>query len=163
MKRGGGICLVVAVLLSGCSVIQDKPVNTYDLAVMQHLQQQKNWSFEGRLSLVDDKESVSVSILWRHVDGQDDIELVGPLAQGRVKISVAATQVVVDDGENRNVFQGDADDVVAEQLGRRWLGCDLSAEYNSWAADRLRHVPSRSEEQWIQLDRANAKRRESIR
>lgn len=53
--------------------------------------------------------------------------------------------------------------VVAEQLGRRWLGCDLSAEYNSWAADRLRRVPSRSEEQWVQLDRANAKRRESIR
>ena len=53
--------------------------------------------------------------------------------------------------------------VAAEQLGRRWLGCDLSAEYNEWAAQRLRSVPQKCVADWIALDRETALRRESIR
>ncbi len=53
--------------------------------------------------------------------------------------------------------------VVAEQLQRVWLGCDLSAEYNSWAIDRIDHVIPRTIDQWTAFDRENAKRRESIR
>lgn len=53
--------------------------------------------------------------------------------------------------------------VVAEQLQRIWVGCDLSAEYNSWAIDRIDHVIPRTIDQWTAFDRENAKRRESIR
>lgn len=53
--------------------------------------------------------------------------------------------------------------VAAEQLGRHWLGCDLSAEYNDWARCRLRAVPHRSVADWIALDRDTAIRRDSIR
>ncbi|MCI5115135.1 MAG: site-specific DNA-methyltransferase [Candidatus Electrothrix sp. LOE1_4_5] len=53
--------------------------------------------------------------------------------------------------------------VVAEQLGRQWLGCDLSHEYNEWAIERLEHVVYKRKEEWIALDRANDKRRNSIR
>lgn len=53
--------------------------------------------------------------------------------------------------------------VAAEQLGRRWLGCDLSAEYNDWAAQRLRAVPARPVADWIALDRETSARRDSIR
>jgi len=53
--------------------------------------------------------------------------------------------------------------VVAEQLGRRWLACDMSAEYNDWAIGRLEGVPRMSVAQWIEQDRATAARRESIR
>lgn len=53
--------------------------------------------------------------------------------------------------------------VVAEQLGRRWLGCELSAEYNVWAMDRLDNVRRMSEEEWIVFDRKNLERRTSIR
>jgi site-specific DNA-methyltransferase (adenine-specific) len=53
--------------------------------------------------------------------------------------------------------------VVAEQLNRRWLGCELNAEYNSWAVQRLEKARRMSEEEWIAFDRRNAERRESIR
>ena len=53
--------------------------------------------------------------------------------------------------------------VVAEQLNRRWLGCDLSKEYNEWAIERIRKVPKRSIKEWIEFDRMTAERRESIR
>lgn len=53
--------------------------------------------------------------------------------------------------------------VVAEQLGRRWLGCELNTEFNCWAVDRVEHAVRKSIEEWIEWDRANAQRRNSIR
>lgn len=53
--------------------------------------------------------------------------------------------------------------VCAEQLGRRWLGCDAEPEYCSWAALRLEQVEPRPVEAWIELDRKTVERRESIR
>lgn len=53
--------------------------------------------------------------------------------------------------------------VVAEQLGRRWMGCEMSAEYSRWAVSRIERVPRMSIDQWIELDRKTASRREGIR
>lgn len=53
--------------------------------------------------------------------------------------------------------------VVATQLGRRFLACDLDPKYNTWAAGRLATVPFRTEQEWFELDRFNMQRRESIR
>jgi site-specific DNA-methyltransferase (adenine-specific) len=53
--------------------------------------------------------------------------------------------------------------VVAEQLGRRWLACDLNPEYNGWAVERIENVRRTSVDDWIEQDRRNAARRESIR
>lgn len=53
--------------------------------------------------------------------------------------------------------------VVAQQLGRRWKGCDLSPEYCRWAADRIELVESWPVAKWIEYDLQNARRRQSIR
>jgi len=53
--------------------------------------------------------------------------------------------------------------VVAEQLKRRWLGCDISLEYCGWAADRIELVEDWPIEKWIRYDLDNAERRKSIR
>jgi len=53
--------------------------------------------------------------------------------------------------------------VVAEQLGRRWIGCDLSVEYNTWTIQRMESVKRQTIEEWVDFDRKNAARRESIR
>ncbi|MBP9888695.1 MAG: site-specific DNA-methyltransferase [Leptospiraceae bacterium] len=53
--------------------------------------------------------------------------------------------------------------VTAEQLKRKWLGCDLSSEYLDWAIDRIERVEPWDICKWIQYDLDNAKRRNSIR
>ena len=53
--------------------------------------------------------------------------------------------------------------VVAEQLGRKWMGCDLSEQYNEWAIERVEGVRRMSVEKWVEFDRKVAERRESIR
>lgn len=53
--------------------------------------------------------------------------------------------------------------VVAEQLGRRWLGCESNSEYNQWAIERIEtseHLPDR---EWFWRDRKIAERRHRIR
>ncbi len=54
--------------------------------------------------------------------------------------------------------------VVAEQLKRKWLGCDTTLEYCHWAANRIECVQQDwSEEAWIKYDWENERRRKSIR
>jgi site-specific DNA-methyltransferase (adenine-specific) len=53
--------------------------------------------------------------------------------------------------------------VVAEQLGRQWLGCDINSEYNQWAIKRLENAGGRSVADWVRFDTETAERRESIR
>ena len=53
--------------------------------------------------------------------------------------------------------------VCAEQLKRRWAGCDSNPEYCSWAVLRLEQIKKRSIQDWIEFDRTTARRRESIR
>jgi len=53
--------------------------------------------------------------------------------------------------------------VVAEQLGRKWFGCDLHSEYNEMAIERIENVKRKSVEQWIEYDKKVAARRERIR
>lgn len=53
--------------------------------------------------------------------------------------------------------------VVAEQLGRQWIGCDINSEYNQWAIYRIDHIAKKSVEEWIAFDKENARRRASIR
>ena len=108
---------ILAFVLSGCSLVAQKPTDDYQFLAMQHLQQQKSWALDGRLALADDKDSVSLSISWRHDPQLDELDLVGPLGQGRVKISVTSNQVVVDDGDSRKVFDGQANAIISEQLG----------------------------------------------
>lgn len=53
--------------------------------------------------------------------------------------------------------------VVAEQLHRKWKGCDLSLEYCQWAAQRIELVAEWPIEKWLKFDLENTERRKSIR
>lgn len=53
--------------------------------------------------------------------------------------------------------------VAAEQLQRKWKGCDSTIEYCQWASTRIELVQDRSIGEWIKFDAENEKRRKSIR
>jgi outer membrane lipoprotein LolB len=112
-----GLVLAVLLLQSGCAVVEEKPLETYHLANMQQFQQDRPWQFEGRIALANEKESISASIGWVHQLDRDDIELTGPLAQGRLAIAVLPNKVIIEDGDNRQEFQGAVEAIFTEQLG----------------------------------------------
>jgi len=51
----------------------------------------------------------------------------------------------------------------AEQLNRRWAGCETKQEYNTWAVARIENVEKKTIQKWIEMDRIGRRRRESIR
>ena len=53
--------------------------------------------------------------------------------------------------------------VVAEQLQRKWLGCEMNPAYNDWAIERIEAVKPMPVEKWIETDRKTLQRREKIR
>lgn len=53
--------------------------------------------------------------------------------------------------------------VAAEQLQRKWMGCDINLEYNQWAIERIENVMKKTEEEWFWFDRKNEERRKKIR
>lgn len=53
--------------------------------------------------------------------------------------------------------------VCAEQLKRKWIGCDLSSKYLNWAINRIELVEDWQIENWKEYDFENQKRRNSIR
>lgn len=53
--------------------------------------------------------------------------------------------------------------VVAEQLGRKWLGCEINPEYNQWAIQRLKTAQRLTDQEWFWRDRKAAERRLRIR
>ena len=53
--------------------------------------------------------------------------------------------------------------IVAEQLNRKWLGCEICSEYNQWAVERIENVVRKTKEEWVIFDRINDERRNSIR
>lgn len=53
--------------------------------------------------------------------------------------------------------------VVAEQLGRKWLGCDIIPEYIEWAIKRIENAKKMTDEEWFLYDRKNDEQRKNIR
>ena len=52
---------------------------------------------------------------------------------------------------------------VAQQTGRKWMGCDISEKYSAMAVERIKKACYRPEKHWFDRDRKNQERRESIR
>lgn len=53
--------------------------------------------------------------------------------------------------------------VVSEQLGRKWMTCDMNREYNEWGIERIQKVKRLSDQEWFEFDRKNEERRKKIR
>lgn len=53
--------------------------------------------------------------------------------------------------------------VTAEQLGRKWLGCDINSEYLELAVQRIKNANHMTDEEWFWFDRKNEERRKKIR
>lgn len=114
MKLKSILLIACAALFQGCAWQQIKPTDEYHLQAMQHLYAQTSWQFEGRLAVVAEHESFSASLNWQHRQSGDVIELVGPMGMGRILITVTATQVAVDEGDNQIVYSQPADRVFAK-------------------------------------------------
>ena len=117
MRFGRLLIAVMMIVSMACSHITEKPQQNYQLVEQLRSKLPNVWKFEGRLAMNHDKESVSASIIWEHKPESDVIDLSGPMAQGRIKISVTDTMLQIDDGEQVQSYEGNPEQILLDQLG----------------------------------------------
>lgn len=108
--------LIAGVLVS-CARTPVKPMPSFRLQSREYLYEKKTWSFSGRIALTNEKESLSLSINWKHRNKQDSIELSGPFGQGRTILKLSEEELIIDDGEKPLKFVGNVDEQIARYVG----------------------------------------------
>ncbi len=103
--------------LVACTEVALKSGEHYKVSERVYLYKLKKWSFDGRLSVTDGKESWSASIDWSHTEYKDQIKLSGPLGQGAVMIILTDAGVMIDKGDDKILQSKQVDEFVAQQLG----------------------------------------------
>jgi outer membrane lipoprotein LolB len=112
------LLLIIGInFLIGCSEVPVKSDARYSAAERKHLYKLKKWSFDGRISLSDGRESWSATVIWSHDDGRDEIRLAGPLGQGAAVITLTKNLIIIDRGDDKPKQSTQADDFIQLQLG----------------------------------------------
>lgn len=113
-------CLVLLIgisLSSSCTEVPVKSDENYSVAQRQHLYTLKQWTFNGKVSVSDGRESWSATIVWAHTEGKDEIKLSGPLGQGAAVITLTNDLVTIDKGGEKLRQSTQVDEFIHEQLG----------------------------------------------
>jgi outer membrane lipoprotein LolB len=116
MMRFLALILTISLLMA-CTEVPTKSDEHYKVSERAYLYQLKQWSFEGRLSLTDGRESWSAAIVWAHTEGKDEIKLSGPLGQGAALITLTNDSVTIDRGDDKPRQSKQVDEFIQQQLG----------------------------------------------
>lgn len=112
--------IVLLLLMSSLISCTNKPIkliDSFQLSERQHLYDISEWSLEGRLAVADKNNSMSASVVWTHREEFEKIELTGPFGQGRTVVVISKKSVDVDQGDSRQRYYGDVDDLLERHLG----------------------------------------------
>jgi len=127
--------LVLAMLvLNGCSLI---PKHVEDPSY--------DWAFEGRMSISDGQQASSFNVDWEQTAGNFEIELYGPLGQGRTQVSGTPEQVILTQGTQYWI----ADDLT--QLALELTDMQLPLDYLQYWVRALPEPNSVAEQQRNEL------------
>lgn len=110
--------LVLLGLITSCADQQVKPASQYELLGRDYLYNKESWEFTGRLAYSDANNSLGGSVGWRHLRGQDKVELAGPLGVSRTIIGINGDKVSIKyNGKYVKVNNGSEVDLIKEYTG----------------------------------------------
>lgn len=75
------------------------------------------FELRGKVSVAEDDTRFSARFIWQQSGGGFDLELWGPLGQGRVRLLGDRQRLAIVDAKGQTVSQGSPDAVMREHLG----------------------------------------------
>lgn len=125
-RARGGALAAALVLLAGCAQLPGFPPDSAPkrLALAKP---PESFRLEGRVSVKSGEENFSGGMLWRHDRQEESLLLRTPLGQGVAELQGTASGVTLKDGEGRQYFAEDA-----EQLVRQVVGMTLPVRGLAW-------------------------------
>ncbi len=128
MSWGGRVTgwLLTAALLGGCATVTptQAPDPSAWAARQTQLQQVQSWTIVGRISVTREDQSTGqrdgwhANLRWMQRNAQDyQLELVGPLGQGRVEIGSDAQGVWLRTADGQQLRAADPDELLSQATG----------------------------------------------
>ncbi len=109
--------VIVMLQLVSCANMQEKPVSAFDLSARENLYSKTEWSFTGRIAIVDIDNSISADITWKHTQKKEKIILSGLFGMGKTRITLTPVQTEIESEGKRAIYYGDVNSVIYSRLG----------------------------------------------
>ena len=111
--------LIALALLAGCATPVETATHPAWPARQRALAALRDWSVNGRLAVITAQEGWHVSLHWVQQGPVYNIDLIGPLGQGRVRIQGDAQGVALRTADGQLQRATDADELLARAVGVR--------------------------------------------
>ena len=113
--------LVVALCvlsLAGCAsapTAPQAPESSFELKWREHREQVSGihqWHLSGRIGIRTDDTGGSANLRWKRGEGQDQIDLFGPLGGGRSRLDIDSAGARLRDSQGQDFYADSASDVM---------------------------------------------------
>jgi outer membrane lipoprotein LolB len=109
--------LLLALWLFGCTPVPVQKEPPYSRELSEVLYDVNTWSMSGRVAIISNDDSWQADIDWAHKPGFDEINLSGPLGQGKTVIHLEENFVSIARGSDDVNFSDRPEQFINEQLG----------------------------------------------
>ena len=118
--------LVVALCvlsLAGCAsapTAPQAPESSFELKWREHREQVSGihqWHLSGRIGIRTDDTGGSANLRWKRGEGQDQIDLFGPLGGGRIRLDIDSAGARLRDSQGQDFFADSASEVMFKATG----------------------------------------------
>lgn len=117
------ILLLVAVAFTGCSTqVPHKFVAEPDKKWQQRkteISKITDWSFNGRVSIVNEHESWQLNMQWQYHAGDYRLDISGPFGSGHAQLRGSNDGVMLIDSDQNNFYATNPDKLLQEVTGVR--------------------------------------------
>jgi len=117
------LVVLLAVLAAGCAGVPARPPEPSIAAAWDArraaLAPLTAWDLRGRMALRTPDENLQASVHWVRRDGRHDIDLVGPLGGGHVRLSHDANGARLRAGNDRTYDAADPEELLYRSTGWR--------------------------------------------
>lgn len=118
--------LVVALCvlsLAGCAsapTAPQAPESSFELKWREHREQVSGihqWHLSGRIGIRTDDTGGSANLRWKRGEGQDQIDLFGPLGGGRIRLDIDSAGARLRDSQGQDFYADSASEVMFKATG----------------------------------------------
>jgi outer membrane lipoprotein LolB len=97
--------VLLAALLAGCTSVPRLP------------EAPERFALKGKLAVREAGQNYTANVLWHQTEEGFQIDLWGPLGQGRMQLVKQGAEILLKDGQGAVLTSGDAETVMRRELG----------------------------------------------
>jgi len=114
------LCVLSLAACASTPTAPPAPESSLELKWHEHREQVSGihqWHLSGRIGIRTDDSGGSANLRWKRGEGQDQIDLFGPLGGGRIRLDIDAAGARLRDSQGQDFFADSASEVMFKATG----------------------------------------------